>query len=93
MATFNMWATEEGMLEYSLNVTDIVDLTMSHIHVGNASASGPVAVVLLPVSGRAAERMPCTVLTVWLCCRTCVTSLLDFKFRPAFQAHPLAAAD
>lgn len=66
---------------------------MAHIHVGNASASGPVAVVLLPVSGRAAERMPCTVLTVWLCCRTCVTSLLDFKCRPAFQTHPLAAAD
>ncbi|KAI3431383.1 hypothetical protein D9Q98_004437 [Chlorella vulgaris] len=49
VATFNMWATEEGMLEYSLNVTDIVDLTMSHIHVGNATTeNGAIIVQLVP---------------------------------------------
>lgn len=31
--------------------TDIANLTMAHIHVGNDTTNGPVAVILVPVNG------------------------------------------
>jgi hypothetical protein len=60
MATFNMWATEDGMLEYSLEVTDIEGLTMAHIHIGNSTESGAVAVQLVP---EASGLLPYSLLT------------------------------
>lgn len=60
MATFKMWATEEGMLEYSLEVSDITNLTMAHIHIGNSTESGAVAVQLVP---EVCGLLPCSLLT------------------------------
>lgn len=47
--------------------TDIVNLTMAHIHIGNATTNGPVLVILVPVGGAPTEVRPppCSKL---LCC-------------------------
>jgi hypothetical protein len=47
-ASFSMIFLDDGMVTFWLNIENIDNFTMAHIHQGNASTNGPVVVELIP---------------------------------------------
>jgi hypothetical protein len=50
-ATFTV-SPDGGKIAYTLNVHDLGDITMAHIHLGTVGKNGPVVVWLYPASGK-----------------------------------------
>ncbi|KAL4419195.1 hypothetical protein ABPG77_007785 [Micractinium sp. CCAP 211/92] len=46
---FTMWEGAAGTINWNLAVKGVTNMTMAHIHIGNATTSGDVSVFLVPV--------------------------------------------
>ncbi|KAK2075654.1 hypothetical protein QBZ16_001762 [Prototheca wickerhamii] len=53
-AKLKLWSTPQGY-RWKFEISDVVNMTMAHIHMGNSSTNGPVIVPILPLNASMSE--------------------------------------